>query len=1710
MKSFLTPPMQKGKEPPFYEMGAMPFQELCRDLLAVQGEFIDCRVYGDNGEGQFGIDVRCDRKDNVLEVAQAKCYKEYPPAKIIDASNKFFDNIQLWQREGVQKFILIVACRISSRKANDQIAIERQRFKEVGINYELWDAIRIRDILRDHRELIYTHIENDQFWAERICGPVTTSPYSNQANYGVNQLLATDLNNLLLVLNSKASRELEENRVLWREGKKKSVIEWINDKKSNVDEWKAIDVKTKAGIIRLESIANIDYFEDFDKADHLLKEAKELDPEGFDKKLWAILALHRSGLEDGLIALGDADDIDSKCVRASLMLQQGRLSEAISILEQVQGETNNNAEVFRLLALSHMEARDLQKARETITRAKQIAGNWESIQIADAVISYFSALSPAVFSRTTTIWPEPIELDLVKSSSEAIRSLEYAAEIFQKVYQNEYTGETHRLSLKVWHAACLACDFRKQIEAENFFNRLLIDNPTDHRIISWVFYRRYSFDLQKSRQALKKKREKGLASGADIISSVIIDIQLKKIRNTLYLLESNKKPFISEGLEQLWDFWHIQTLILQKRLSDANREFQESSYRDQLKPLQLLLLNQECNESENYDPFISLLVKSYEEEKDSLALMEMCQYYAAKQKWQELSLYSERLVSEIQTVKAFKIGIAALYNQGMFQECKLYIEQHRSLCFENNLPSDLILIYIQSKALAGEFPEALSDLRQITESNPTKQNLLLLRDFYLRKGDKLGLRDVAFLVKKQPDFKADELIQFANSLLWASPELAIEMIRMAPSDQLSSQQVVEKMMLGFSLGLDSEIKDIHIRFPEILASKDAPIRMVTLEETVEMMKQRNQQRSELLTKYSAGEIPIHFLSKNAGTNLFAFYKRAFSNNNFVPPNNKFPLYIRYGGKSSLADFKEPDEPIVLDRISLDITTLLLMDHFSLLDIFEKTKNPLIIPSETVHALVNMKQALEQYQPDIVQASKLLLEYLNENRVRKIDVNSNQFSSDFDFDRLSNLINSLGNLQGYVVGFSSQISAWNRIDFSKSNLKFITLPDIVESLRAEASISEVEKSIVYDLLGTEGLTRPNTSVPQGSNLIFVANTIHLLAQTGILNTVCTAYTVWAESSEISDIQSSLSEERDRSGFATSLQNLIDKISKGIEDKKYVFLPQQKLDHKTEALAQEDILLRNLFDNFTAGQNSTILPAIDDFFIQKQLHFQGAQVIGIYELVWSAYKQESIDEAKYYDLLIEFRKSDLRYIPISSDEVFFHIKKAAIENNAVTESSKLRILREYISSSLLTGRKLLIPKSPFDSLEAMGEFEYVISLVHSIAYSLTKIWQDNAPEEQKQIRSSWIFENLYLDILTLCHIAGWEREPKDHVFLVALGLAEFFLNGLQFPNHDPDNSPRKQFYEWFYRIICEPRFTANPGLLEKTAEFIMNSLASQISDNINSEFDPYIRLFSERLYQDLPTPIKAIINKDRNFLEQIGVEIITVIEIADQKFPAVNFWEKLALVLEGEPTIIKSIEPEGEFLFTPYDAKDKLGATFIPKNNGGEINIDSGDFVFILNADKQDWLDSNSDYFVELSRNELEAVISQISFTNSPAERMDGLNEFRKSSIGNYYRHLRDELLSTQTLNFGHLLPPSPKSLRQFFGFVTNDDAITNTEELINQSARDLISRLGLHVAISRTAAFPVGISNILEDEIQKLPTDEKDIIFSKLLPLLIPRLVSYTY
>ena len=53
----MTPRANRSLSPPFHEIGAVKFQELCADLMAEDQVYLNPVVYGRNGQSQRGIDV---------------------------------------------------------------------------------------------------------------------------------------------------------------------------------------------------------------------------------------------------------------------------------------------------------------------------------------------------------------------------------------------------------------------------------------------------------------------------------------------------------------------------------------------------------------------------------------------------------------------------------------------------------------------------------------------------------------------------------------------------------------------------------------------------------------------------------------------------------------------------------------------------------------------------------------------------------------------------------------------------------------------------------------------------------------------------------------------------------------------------------------------------------------------------------------------------------------------------------------------------------------------------------------------------------------------------------------------------------------------------------------------------------------------------------------------------------------------------------------------------------------------------------------------------------------------------------------------------------------------------------------------------------------------------------------------------------------------
>jgi hypothetical protein len=173
----MPPGIRPGEIPPFHRIGEYVFQDLCRDLFDAEPDIAVCEIYGVRGQSQDGIDLIARRKNNDgIELGQCKCYEDFPPRYIRNASDEFFAHWdERWSKENVRRFILFVACDLSERKQQDEISKQTKRFAEVGIIYEVWSAAKIRNKLAPHVGIVSRYFSSSEHWVKDICGVASSN-----------------------------------------------------------------------------------------------------------------------------------------------------------------------------------------------------------------------------------------------------------------------------------------------------------------------------------------------------------------------------------------------------------------------------------------------------------------------------------------------------------------------------------------------------------------------------------------------------------------------------------------------------------------------------------------------------------------------------------------------------------------------------------------------------------------------------------------------------------------------------------------------------------------------------------------------------------------------------------------------------------------------------------------------------------------------------------------------------------------------------------------------------------------------------------------------------------------------------------------------------------------------------------------------------------------------------------------------------------------------------------------------------------------------------------------------------------------------------------------------------------------------------------------------------------------------------------------------
>lgn len=1189
----LTPPVKKGQCPPFWEMDEYPFQDMCCALLEMEEDVSTCSVFGDRGQAQFGIDLIADRKiDGECYVAQCKCWKEFPPNKIQEASEEFFKYWDdKWSKENVKRFYLMVACDMPKTQQQHTIREQKRIFKKKGVEYEVWSSRTLCNKFGMQPGIISQHL--DEGWVKIICSTYISSLITSEKSLSIlNNVLGNQLQQASSVIDQDTNIQLDEMREAFRIGNNLDAIEWINKIKSDTDRWTILKPDIQANILRFETSLQIEKG-DFEYARTLSEKARSLTPDYDDSVLRALLVLYEHDPELAIKVLNeDISNPDAINLKALLLLQIGHVSKCGKLLDKHTEDLKDNPETMRIKSLMYRISRDLESARESIESAYKKKPEWVAIRFVKALIDFESALAPGTLQGELCPPFEIIDWSLIRRDDQSIDSIRRACRAFDELINITGNNLNQRSFLEGWKLTCLSCDFERQGEAERYCKELLKSQPEHPVAIMWALGRKYALEtLNTSISHFESLYITRKIKTQQIVRWIICLAAQGNLKKAISVLNKTKHSFKDNEDKIIWILWKTQCLAFDGQIEKANQIFNKISDKTTQKRIKALILKASLNKKQNYNQVIKYLISIYNETLKGKYLFDACSIMANQNQWDRISEYIEVLINAIGTSEVVRLCAYTLYNTKKYQECLNFLEKYKDT-FRNNIPThDIRQIQVLCQISLGQINTAVEDASKLYKQDPSIWNLRAFIKTLYYKGDFSTLEILSKKALSEDNLPHEVSLFLCENIKSKNPELAREILRKLFTQPIQDNLVLNTLQESLGLGIENEANNLFSRLSDLSQQPESGIKIISYDDFLLMMKENNEQKSKINDAFLKAEIPIHFWAENISANLAVLYHTNLflnqKNENFTP----FILTVRHGGLPVAKDLP-PNKPNW--RLSLDLTALLLANHIDILDYVEKTFAPLRISLRTIPALKQMRENLVPHQPSQLEAQRKVCDLVKTGKI--VPRSSYSFSYNIESKEI------LKELPDEWISFFKQMSSENGylIDFlpphHKDDInKKISLPDfcknnvtniraLIDSLYQYGPLSKPEYEKAIELSGMCGREVPFSPIlSQGCSIHLHNRTAELLANCNLLELICQRFTVSINTDELEYYKNEV--EKIRPSLDETIQfidNLIDRISRGIDSSIYETLPiptdQEQLQNQSlQSICLYDIIsqYRNKF-------------------------------------------------------------------------------------------------------------------------------------------------------------------------------------------------------------------------------------------------------------------------------------------------------------------------------------------------------------------------------------------------------------------------------------------------------------------------------------------------------------------------------------------------------
>ena len=684
-----------------------------------------------------------------------------------------------------------------------------------------------------------------------------------------------------------------------------------------------------------------------------------------------------------------------------------------------------------------------------------------------------------------------------------------------------------------------------------------------------------------------------------------------------------------------------------------------------------------------------------------------------------------------------------------------------------------------------------------------------------------------------------------------NPDRALDFAKLAAEKAQDDPRVLANAwILHCRLGREEEANPAwFMRASELSSADEGPVWKISLREIVtDWLPKRLEYVREVRRQCFSGEIPISVTAGILNQSLVRLLLH-------VPNQNTAEADGRRREMLPIVDGRETIELQEDWTIGLDVTSILILGHLDLLETVLKTFHHVKLAPGLMEFLYQEKGRVHSQQPSLVRAAKQVQELYGQKQIKIVDsppVPSKAMSKELGVE-LATLLEMARQDNGKVVC----VRPIHRVDSlmeevadtSECEDRILSTGDICELLHRSGKIDDATYRRAKALLkGKRRKEDTSISFSILDNPLYVDRAaLPYLQGTNLLHPMVAAGLDVRLHPRVMEEANAVVHENDVGvDLAVRIDGIRNVLRNAVESGSASFLPRVEGGQSPQQALHS--MQSTLWWQVESACDALCIDEHWDKLEQavREVTQGSVLIVGVLDVLHHLTSQGSISVSDHWTARHSLRNGGFAFVFPDAEELTYWLKQARYDNDQLTESAELRILRQSIARA--------------DSSEVAGPMKpsaWIRKMAATSRQVIVDLWRDlDVTVERVAALSDWVWHNLAMTAIWRLRGHSINGEASWARTVMSLRVGCLFL-----PMPVQSQERRGQYTRWLERSILQRLWPANAVISEAAVSTVREHILTLEDDR---------ELYGKRFLEQLPESVRRrVVNQHPEFADRYGI-------------------------------------------------------------------------------------------------------------------------------------------------------------------------------------------------------------------------------------------------